>query len=219
MMNFFDYILQGLSFIFPNLIKVLLLFFLSFSFRLILESTGQRWIKTTSHTTTLTLLPTLTFFITKLISGNIALSLGMVGALSIIRFRNPVKSPLELTIYFASITMGIAAAVNIKWLISLTLSIYMIVFLLIFLSYISREIFQRELFITSFSEGNPLSSLEVTASKKISLLEESNCLKSIHSFDNGQKQYLLVSNEFNLLKRLIIEIENNDHIIEYQLNE
>ena len=46
------------------------------------------------------LLPAITFVITKVIAGNIALSLGMIGALSIVRFRNPVKSSLELTIYF-----------------------------------------------------------------------------------------------------------------------
>ena len=31
----------------------------------------------------------------------------MVGALSIIRFRHPVKSPLELSIYFLLLTVGI----------------------------------------------------------------------------------------------------------------
>ena len=61
------------------------------------------------------LLPPITFVVTKLISGNITLSLGMVGALSIVRFRNPVKSSLELTIYFLLITIGIACSVFYKW--------------------------------------------------------------------------------------------------------
>ena len=78
---------------------------------------------TTSHTSTLTILPIITYVITNVIAGNIALSLGMVGALSIVRFRNPVRSPLELTVYFSSITMGIAAAVNIYWAIELFLFI------------------------------------------------------------------------------------------------
>ena len=37
----------------------------------------------------------------------------MVGALSIIRFRHPVKSPLELSIYFLLLTVGISASTNI----------------------------------------------------------------------------------------------------------
>ena len=72
---------------------------------------------TYAHTFTIVTLPVITYVITSVISGNIALSLGKVGALSIVRFRNPVRSPLELCVYFASITMGISAAVNIKWLI------------------------------------------------------------------------------------------------------
>ena len=46
------------------------------------------------------LLPVTGFVITSAISNNIALSLGMVGALSIVRFRTPIKNPLELVIYF-----------------------------------------------------------------------------------------------------------------------
>ena len=44
----------------------------------------------------------------------------MVGALSIVRFRNPVKSPLELVLYFTLITLGISASVNIQWTIILS---------------------------------------------------------------------------------------------------
>ena len=39
----------------------------------------QNWIKTFSGTMTLVLLPIITFAITSVISGNIALSLGMIG--------------------------------------------------------------------------------------------------------------------------------------------
>ena len=58
------------------------------------------------------LLPATGFIITSAISNNIALSLGMVGALSIVRFRTPVKNPLELVIYFYLITIGIVTSVN-----------------------------------------------------------------------------------------------------------
>jgi len=42
------------------------------------------------------------------ISTNIALSLGMVGALSIVRYRTAVKNPLDLMFMFWAITSGIA---------------------------------------------------------------------------------------------------------------
>lgn len=42
------------------------------------------------------------------ISSNVTLSLGMVGALSIVRYRTAVKNPLDLMFMFWSITSGIA---------------------------------------------------------------------------------------------------------------
>jgi hypothetical protein len=45
------------------------------------------------------------------IAGNLGLSLGMIGALSIVRFRTPVKSSLELIIYFIHIVIGISITV------------------------------------------------------------------------------------------------------------
>ena len=79
--------------------------------RFSLTFTGQAWAKSHAQTVTFMLL-IITYVITKTISGNIALSLGMIGALSIVRFRHPVKSALELVIYFALITIGIATSVR-----------------------------------------------------------------------------------------------------------
>lgn len=45
------------------------------------------------------------------IAGNLGLSLGMIGALSIVRFRTPIKSSLELIIYFIYIVIGISITV------------------------------------------------------------------------------------------------------------
>jgi hypothetical protein len=72
----------------------------------------QYWVRTYTHTLVFALLPSIGFLITMVISNSIALSLGMVGALSVIRFRTPVKNPLELVIYFMLITLGIVINVN-----------------------------------------------------------------------------------------------------------
>ena len=80
--------------------------------RFSLTYTGQAWAKSHAQTVTFMLLPIITYIITKTIAGNIALSLGMIGALSIVRFRHPVKSPLELSIYFLLLTIGIALTSN-----------------------------------------------------------------------------------------------------------
>ena len=67
------------------------------------------------------LLPVIGYVITSAISNNIALSLGMVGALSIVRFRTPIKNPLELVIYFFLITLGIVTNVDPNLSINFTI--------------------------------------------------------------------------------------------------
>ncbi len=201
------------------LINVILLFGISLSFRYILELTGQSWIKTKSHTATLSILPFVTFVITKVISGNIALSLGMVGALSIVRFRNPVRSPLELTLYFTAITMGITASVNTRYLLFLAFCVYIISLMLFLISFISKRFFRKDFFINSFSEGTSLCTLEIETSTSIKTIEDSIYLKSI-SFSHGENiKYLLASSEFYLLKNFIFSFKDNQKIIRYQLNE
>ena len=51
----------------------------------------------------------LTCMVTLAISTNVVISLGMVGALSIVRYRTAVKDPLDLLYLFWAITTGITA--------------------------------------------------------------------------------------------------------------
>lgn len=189
----------------------------SLSLRFLLEIFGQRWIKTISHTATLTILPIITYIITTIISGNIALSLGMVGALSIVRFRNPVRSPLELTVYFAAITMGITAAVRLNMVIFLIYSITLSAIFLFLISIILNKFFKRKFFEISFSEGNSLSTLEVTSSKNIDLLDNNALLRN-KKVCNSKVFYIIATNNFSLLKRISKDLEKDNNIIEYQLN-
>ena len=55
----------------------------------------------------LVMLAMITSFIILPITSNLALSLGMVGALSIVRFRTAVKDPLDTAYMFWALTMGI----------------------------------------------------------------------------------------------------------------
>jgi len=54
-------------------------------------------------------------FIIMTISSNIVLSLGMVGALSIVRFRAAVKDPLDIGFLFWGIAAGITAGAQLYW--------------------------------------------------------------------------------------------------------
>ena len=196
---------------------LLILIISSLGFRILLQSIGQRWVVTYAHTFTIVALPVITFVITSVISGNIALSLGMVGALSIVRFRNPVRSPLELCVYFASITMGISASVNIKWLIFFILSILLVIITLSLVSKISIAFFKKSFFFTSFTEGNSLSTLEITTEKSIKLLDESKFIRSKTS-DQNLIIYFLASDNFEKLKQLVHQLEKEEKNFKYQLN-
>ena len=59
-------------------------------------------------------LPVIGLVITTVIGSNIALSIGMIGALSIVRFRTPIRTPYELVHYFSLLTIGISAKVDLN---------------------------------------------------------------------------------------------------------
>ncbi len=59
------------------------------------------------------LMTVITTMIIMTISTNIVLSLGMVGALSIVRFRTAVKDPMDIVYMFWAISAGIAAGAQI----------------------------------------------------------------------------------------------------------
>tara|TARA_B100001996_G_C18669225_1_gene596038 strand:+ start:147 stop:800 length:654 start_codon:yes stop_codon:yes gene_type:complete len=95
---------------------------------------GETFLETKHSKLTFYLLPPIATSITFAISGDIALSLGMVGALSIIRFRTPVRNPFELVIYFYLITIGITSAVSVAISVLLFVTLTIILFLNVFIS-------------------------------------------------------------------------------------
>lgn len=62
---------------------------------------------------TLVLMTMITCLIIMTISTNIVLSLGMVGALSIVRFRTALKDPLDIVFMFWAISVGISTGAGI----------------------------------------------------------------------------------------------------------
>ena len=131
-----------------------------FLFRTALIYTGQAWAKSHAQTVSFLILPLITYVITNTIANNIALSLGMIGALSIVRFRHPVKSALELIMYFDLITVGIAMSVRTKWAIQLVLCTVLVIVLVKIFQNISKK-FGKSFYNMSFNEGNISNSLEV----------------------------------------------------------
>ena len=185
--------------------------------RVVLQNCGQQWVTTYAHTSTIVVLPIITYVITNVISGNIALSLGMVGALSIVRFRNPVRSPIELAMYFGAITFGISAAVDLRWLFFLDAALLLALATLWLVSLATRLLFQKQFFNTSFSEGNLLSSLQVELTKPHDFLDRSPLLSSKVK-EEGLTSYVFVSGDLSPLEDLIREVELSPSLRRYQLS-
>ncbi|MBT7076506.1 MAG: DUF4956 domain-containing protein [Pelagibacterales bacterium] len=173
----------------------------------------QPWVKTFSGSMTLLLLPIITFSITSVISGNIALSLGMIGALSIVRFRNPVRSSFELVIFFFMISLGICAAVDLRWLIILGFSCNFLLWAIYFFNSMNKKLLDKDLFIKSFSEGNTLNVLEISSSVHIQELFDSPLLASFSATDNNYI-FRLASEDKKLLLKISEAYLDQDNILE-----
>jgi len=174
--------------------------------RFSLTLSGQAWAKSHAQTVAFMILPVITYVITKTITGNIALSLGMIGALSIVRFRHPVKSALELIMYFDLITIGIATSVRTKWAIQLIVCTVIIIFSVKIVQKIYQK-FGRSFYSVSFNEGVSLNSIEIFAKEKIDLIENDNNLVSLFN-DTSQNEiiYRLTfdnRNDLNIFKKTI----------------
>jgi large-conductance mechanosensitive channel len=195
MINFLDTTTKEVIF------TVLLTMASGLSIRIMLSLVKQRWVSTYHHTMSYILLPVITFTITKVITGNIALSLGMIGALSIVRFRNPVKNPFELVIFFALITIGISMSVNIKW----GLLLVVVINFSIIASYVFESIarvFNLHIFSLSFDEGNSNNIIEIQSSKQIDSLHGNKLLLQYVN-DNLSQEF-----HYRLASKSRADIEN-----------
>ena len=196
------------------LVSIFLAVISGLALRISLSLIGQKWINTFHHTLSYILLPVITLVVTKVISGNLALSLGMIGALSIVRFRNPVKNPFELVMFFALITIGISMAVNWKWGILLTVVILIIIILAKLTEKVSRY-FGYDIYSLSFEEGLTLNLIEVHSHNKLEELESNKHLLQT-SFINEEKKkyyYRLGSRNREEIVRLKSELEKNNQIV------
>lgn len=72
-----------------------------------------------------------TSFVIMTISSNVVLSLGMVGALSIVRFRAAVKDPLDIGFLFWGIAAGITAGAQLYWVALMGTAVIAVLYILI----------------------------------------------------------------------------------------
>ena len=91
-------------------IALILAFGIGLFIFLVYKKTYQGVMYSSSFGTTLVALTMITTVVILAVTSNVVLSLGMVGALSIVRFRTAIKEPLDIAFLFWSIAVGIVLA-------------------------------------------------------------------------------------------------------------
>ena len=90
-----------------------------------------------------------TMFIITVVKSSLALSLGLIGALSIVRFRTPIKEPEELSYLFVSVGIGLGLGAN-QFLIT-TVAFIIIILAIVFLRRDSANTSYENLYLTARS--------------------------------------------------------------------
>jgi hypothetical protein len=118
-------------------------------------------------------------FIITVVKSSLALSLGLVGALSIVRFRTAIKEPEELAYLFVCIALGLGLGANQR-LITITSFIAIVMFILV--RHMFRKAEQRHnLFLTITSGSGDAPKLE----EIVAVLRESCAAVDLKRFDDG----------------------------------
>lgn len=138
-----------------NTVSFVMAFFIMFTYKLSYSGTAySRRFNVAIGSITI-----ITTMIMSVISNNVALSLGMVGALSIIRFRTAVKDVRDATYIFWAIAAGIGCGVSQYALIAIGS-----VFLLVFLQLTGKGFSSYRQMLVVQGEGKALSRIEAAVS-------------------------------------------------------
>lgn len=116
---------------FDMALALILAFGLGMFIFLVYKRTFSGVMYSSSFGVTLVALTMITTVVILAVTSNVVLSLGMVGALSIVRFRTAIKEPLDIAFLFWSIAVGIVLAAGLIPLAvagSLTIGIMLLVF-------------------------------------------------------------------------------------------
>ncbi len=168
----------------------------------------------------LLLLGVTTTLIISIIKSSLALSLGLVGSLSIIRFRTSIKEPEELAYLFLVIAIGIGSGANQIWL-TIT-AIGAIGLIIIIKGLKNKKIENQNFYITISSKEDSRITLQRITQILIKQCEELK-LKRFEFADNTIEASYLVNiksfNNLNNIKEQIKRLSKNVTITYIELDE
>jgi len=174
------------------------------------KSTFQGVLYQHSYLVSLIMASIITSSVIMVISGNLILSLGMVGALSIVRFRSAIKDPLDIIFMFWAITVGIANGIGmIKVSIICTLLISLVCFLL----YKIPKAIEPHVLVVKFNKANMDNIIKAVKNNSLN----NKLISHTSNLDAGEVVYKLrPKNNDILLKEIkLIEGVNEASLLMY----
>jgi hypothetical protein len=183
---------------------------LGISLNYIYSFAGFRWVDSLGQKILFLLMSPAMTVIAWTISGNLGLSLGMIGALSIVRFRTPIKSPLELVVYFILIVIGISITVSPIY----SLMIYLLAVISPFIFLILHKIPKDNLYFADKELNNAQIAnfrIEANSEDLVNFFNKNNIVPIHFNEDKNSKEVqisLKVNNlnEFSDIKKKITKI-------------
>ena len=121
---------SGESSIIDFLINILITIILSYLIGVVYSKYGNSLSNRKKLTQTFVLIAVTVMLVISIVKTSLALSLGLVGALSIVRFRTAIKEPEELVYLFIAIALGLGLGANQR-VITLTGASIIIIYIII----------------------------------------------------------------------------------------
>jgi len=135
-------LINSLTTLTPVILALLVSYSLGMLIYYVYKKTFRGVVYSEAFSITLAAMTILTTMITLAISSNIALSLGMVGALSIVRYRTAIKDPMDILFLFWAVGTGITIGAKLHYL-ALVGALIVILLLLT----LNRRVTSNEMFI------------------------------------------------------------------------
>jgi hypothetical protein len=138
---------SGESSIVDFLINIFMTIILSYIIGLVYSKYGNSLSNRKKLLQTFVLISVTVMLVISIVKSSLALSLGLVGALSIVRFRTAIKEPEELVYFFVAIALGLGMGANQR-LVTLVGAIIIILYIVIQNMNTVRNVVQQNLIVT-----------------------------------------------------------------------
>ena len=153
------------------------------------------------------ILSSIVFIVILVVKSSLALSLGLVGALSIVRFRTPIKEPEELVYLFLAIAIGLGCAANYTLI---TAIITIIILLLIYLFLSNKENLRG---VNEYSLNLSWNDKKIDLNNIFEVLDDSSSLSLLRYSVNQETNnaiFLIETDNINSINEIVEKIRKLD---------